>query len=181
MGGTWKRKWDGVSPPPDLPQGPHLYAREPGLTPTLASKLQLPGALPGVSLWVRQVGGTPSFAGQEGSSWAPSACTGSGGRTEPRARPFAVTLQCVAGYHGVNCSEEVNECLSQPCRNGGTCIDLTNTYKCSCPRGTQGRQGHTRGGSVRAGGRRPLPGRPGSLVLTAGRGAHLWEDLPHGV
>lgn len=59
-----------------------------------------------------------------------------------RRRP----LQCVAGYHGVNCSEEVNECLSQPCRNGGTCIDLTNTYKCSCPRGTQGRLGHTWGG-----------------------------------
>lgn len=50
-------------------------------------------------------------------------------------------LQCVAGYHGANCSEEINECLSQPCQNGGTCIDLTNTYKCSCPRGTQGKSG----------------------------------------
>lgn len=50
-------------------------------------------------------------------------------------------LQCVAGYHGSNCSEEINECLSQPCQNGGTCIDLTNTYKCSCPRGTQGKAG----------------------------------------
>ena len=105
---------------------------------------------------------------------------GSGGHT-PAAHgasgpPLAVPLQCVAGYHGVNCSEEVNECLSQPCRNGGTCIDLTNTYKCSCPRGTQGRQGHTRGGSVQARGRRPFPGRPGSLVLTAGRGAHPGEE-----
>ncbi|GCC41413.1 hypothetical protein chiPu_0025510, partial [Chiloscyllium punctatum] len=45
---------------------------------------------------------------------------------------------CVAGYHGINCSEEINECLSQPCDNGGTCINLINTYKCSCPRGTQG-------------------------------------------
>lgn len=49
------------------------------------------------------------------------------------------SLQCVAGYHGVNCSEEINECLSHPCQNGGTCIDLINTYKCSCPRGTQGK------------------------------------------
>lgn len=50
-----------------------------------------------------------------------------------------LSLQCVAGYHGVNCSEEINECLSHPCQNGGTCIDLINTYKCSCPRGTQGK------------------------------------------
>lgn len=55
-------------------------------------------------------------------------------------------LQCVAGYHGSNCSEEINECLSQPCQNGGTCIDLTNTYKCSCPRGTQGKGGDLGGG-----------------------------------
>lgn len=60
-------------------------------------------------------------------------------------RPLPVSLQCVAGYHGVNCSEEINECLSHPCQNGGTCIDLTNMYKCSCPRGTQGKDRHTQG------------------------------------
>uniref|UniRef100_A0A673LH75 Neurogenic locus notch homolog protein 1 n=1 Tax=Sinocyclocheilus rhinocerous TaxID=307959 RepID=A0A673LH75_9TELE len=55
-------------------------------------------------------------------------------------RSFSRFLKCVPGYHGVNCSDEINECLSQPCQNGGTCIDLINTYKCSCPRGTQGQR-----------------------------------------
>lgn len=62
----------------------------------------------------------------------------------PSRHPLSVSAQCVAGYHGVNCSEETNECLSHPCQNGGTCIDLTNTYKCSCPRGTQGERRHPR-------------------------------------
>lgn len=63
----------------------------------------------------------------------------------PSLSPCRLSLQCVAGYHGVNCSEEINECLSHPCQNGGTCIDLTNTYKCSCPRGTQGKGCHAQG------------------------------------
>uniref|UniRef100_A0A8C0VJC2 EGF-like domain-containing protein n=1 Tax=Cyanistes caeruleus TaxID=156563 RepID=A0A8C0VJC2_CYACU len=47
--------------------------------------------------------------------------------------------QCVAGYQGVNCEYEVDECQFQPCQNGGTCIDLVNRFKCSCPPGTRGR------------------------------------------
>lgn len=74
---------------------------------------------------------------------APSACrVGWLCPSYPRShspRPSPVPAQCVAGYRGVNCSEEINECLSHPCQNGGTCIDLINTYKCSCPRGTQGK------------------------------------------
>lgn len=62
---------------------------------------------------------------------------GNGGNLSDRSS--LSSSQCVAGYHGVNCSEEINECLSHPCQNGGTCIDLINTYKCSCPRGTQGK------------------------------------------
>lgn len=70
---------------------------------------------------------------------------------QPPATTLCLPAQCVAGYHGVNCSEEINECLSHPCQNGGTCIDLTNTYKCSCPRGTQGKGAAPTGGSGQSG------------------------------
>lgn len=48
--------------------------------------------------------------------------------------------QCVPGYQGVNCEYEVDECQNQPCQNGGTCVDLVNHFKCSCPPGTRGRK-----------------------------------------
>lgn len=31
------------------------------------------------------------------------------------------TCSCRAGYTGVNCEEKINECDSNPCRNGGSC------------------------------------------------------------
>ncbi len=34
-----------------------------------------------------------------------------------------------------NFSKDINECLSSPCQNGGTCIDLENSYACYCPDG----------------------------------------------
>ncbi|MBN3286704.1 SNED1 protein, partial [Polyodon spathula] len=34
--------------------------------------------------------------------------------------------------------EEINECLSQPCLNGGTCKDRVNTYLCACEEGFAG-------------------------------------------
>ena len=30
------------------------------------------------------------------------------------------------GYHGKQCENETNECLSDPCQNGGSCIDLVS-------------------------------------------------------
>lgn len=60
-------------------------------------------------------------------------------QTWPFLLPFSLS-QCMPGYVGTNCSDEINECFSQPCQNGGTCIDLIDTYKCSCPRGTQGQR-----------------------------------------
>ncbi|XP_069744223.1 fibulin-7 [Narcine bancroftii] len=31
-----------------------------------------------------------------------------------------------------NCTE-INECVSNPCQNGGSCVDAVNHYTCSCP------------------------------------------------
>ena len=32
----------------------------------------------------------------------------------------------------------LNECDSNPCQNGGTCIDGFDSFKCSCPYGFDG-------------------------------------------
>lgn len=34
---------------------------------------------------------------------------------------------------GKKCETEINECLSNPCKSGGTCVDGKNSYKCICP------------------------------------------------
>ena len=39
----------------------------------------------------------------------------------------------LAGYTGVNCATDVNECDSSPCQNGGNCTHGINSYNCSCP------------------------------------------------
>ena len=49
------------------------------------------------------------------------------------------TCQCVAGYTGLNCEIDFNECASTPCSNGGACVQhQLNAFMCECPRGFQG-------------------------------------------
>lgn len=40
--------------------------------------------------------------------------------------------RCLPGYTGKHCEIDIDECSSNPCLNGGTCIDLVNGYNCSC-------------------------------------------------
>ncbi|CAM9970513.1 unnamed protein product [Lampetra planeri] len=46
---------------------------------------------------------------------------------------------CKPGFTGTNCELDTNECEGNPCRNGGSCLDLENDYTCSCPPGFYGK------------------------------------------
>uniref|UniRef100_A0A8C3I7Z9 Cubilin n=1 Tax=Chrysemys picta bellii TaxID=8478 RepID=A0A8C3I7Z9_CHRPI len=39
---------------------------------------------------------------------------------------------CDPGWTGINCTENINECSSNPCQNGGSCTDGINGYSCEC-------------------------------------------------
>ncbi|XP_054632605.1 milk fat globule EGF and factor V/VIII domain containing b isoform X3 [Dunckerocampus dactyliophorus] len=41
--------------------------------------------------------------------------------------------KCQPGFEGVHCQNNVNDCVGQPCQNGGTCRDLEGDFKCRCP------------------------------------------------
>lgn len=39
---------------------------------------------------------------------------------------------------GDQCDVNINECNSNPCMSGGTCVDIVNGFQCLCPPGTYG-------------------------------------------
>ncbi|KAJ0180839.1 hypothetical protein K1T71_002924 [Dendrolimus kikuchii] len=46
---------------------------------------------------------------------------------------------CKPGYTGDSCEQDIDECLSSPCKNGGTCQNLENNYECTCMEGFEGK------------------------------------------
>ena len=61
---------------------------------------------------------------------AQDACCGCGGGETPD-----YTCTCAAGWQGVNCDINVDECVSAPCANGGMCSDGDDEYACTCATG----------------------------------------------
>ena len=39
---------------------------------------------------------------------------------------------CRPGYTGPHCEQDINECASEPCLNGGQCLNQLNAYSCNC-------------------------------------------------
>ena len=64
-------------------------------------------------------------------------CTGA---LDACAMEFAGVYECTCdqGWTGAVCDEDVNECLSFPCENGGACENNPGSYTCDCPAGWTG-------------------------------------------
>ncbi|XP_010155518.1 PREDICTED: cubilin, partial [Eurypyga helias] len=50
---------------------------------------------------------------------------------------------CNADWTGPNCTENIDECISNPCQNGGSCTDGINSYSCECTSAWTGPQCQT--------------------------------------
>ncbi|XP_030628483.1 protein jagged-2-like [Chanos chanos] len=48
------------------------------------------------------------------------------------------SCDCQPGFTGTYCHENINDCVSSPCMNGGTCVDGVNSFYCLCPDGWDG-------------------------------------------
>ena len=48
-------------------------------------------------------------------------------------------MSCMFVYiEGVHCESDFDECHSDPCENGGTCLNLHDQYRCACRNGYEG-------------------------------------------
>ena len=48
------------------------------------------------------------------------------------------TCQCNAGFTGSECETNIDDCLPNPCQNGGNCSDGINMYTCMCAEDFEG-------------------------------------------
>ncbi|XP_056379423.1 protein crumbs homolog 1 isoform X2 [Hyla sarda] len=55
------------------------------------------------------------------------------GQVNEQDKSKGYICKCRNGFLGVHCEQDINECESNPCRNGGTCVNLLGGYICRCP------------------------------------------------
>ena len=59
-----------------------------------------------------------------------------------RTRKYMKEGKCVCcrlyRFTGNVCATDIDDCESQPCQNGGTCLDGVNSFSCLCPTGFTG-------------------------------------------
>jgi cubilin len=86
-------------------------------------------------------------AGYVGSGVGPNGCVAQSGtncNSSPCVHGSCITSGntfsciCSPGYTGTLCDQEINECLPNPCQNGGTCTDQQNGFLCVCTDRWQG-------------------------------------------
>lgn len=51
---------------------------------------------------------------------------------------ISVSMICTSCFLCPRCELEIDECESNPCRNGGRCLDRFNMFLCECPSGFSG-------------------------------------------
>ena len=50
----------------------------------------------------------------------------------------AYSCRCPAGFSGPECAQNLDDCASKPCENGGVCADGVVAYECECAAGFTG-------------------------------------------
>ena len=65
------------------------------------------------------------------------------GSNEDGTDMLSFSCVCMAGYSGSDCADDVNECDSTPCDNGGACTEGIDEYTCDCQPGFDGNRCQT--------------------------------------
>ena len=49
-----------------------------------------------------------------------------------KKKHIAYTCQCVLGFNGTTCNNNIDDCSPNPCLNDGSCVDGINSFTCNC-------------------------------------------------